>query len=197
MLVPENGSPDQVNRWAGGNVVWASRYGGGNRCLCMQTSVNLHRPAEKATRIKLLRGTIPATLLAEQKDVVVSDDVLSAKGKKVKVGTTTFHFKDVSAQPNKQYQLRLEVSEENKDNPNDYTWMNSLYQRISLQDAKGNKFFPSSTSWSNSSPTHAEITMTYGQMGNVKAGPPARFVYQSWTTMQHQLTFEFKDLPLP
>ena len=48
-----------------------------------------------------------------------------------------------------------------------------------------------------SSPTHAEITMTYGQMGNVKAGPPARFVYQSWTTMQHQLTFEFKDLPLP
>jgi hypothetical protein len=196
MLVPENGNPDHMNR-LGMNPVWGSRYGGGNRCLCIQTSVNLHRPAERATRIKLLRGTIPATLLAEQKDVVVTDNILAAKGKTVKVGTTTFQFKDVSAQPNKQYQLRLAITEDNKDNPNDYTWMNSLYQRISLQDAKGNKYFPFSTTWTNSSPNHAEITMTYGQMGNAKAGAPSRFVYQSWTTLQHQLAFEFKDLPLP
>jgi hypothetical protein len=176
---------------------WVSRYGNGYRAYHMQAQVNLNRPSEKATFVRMLRGTVPVTLLAEQKPVVVTDAILTAKGKKFTVGSTTFHIEDASELPNKQYQVKLAVTEKNSDNPNDYTWMNALYQRIELQDANGYKFQVFGSNWGNSAPNHVQLTLTYGANNGRKAGPPTKFVYYSWKTLQHQLAFEFNDLPLP
>jgi hypothetical protein len=175
----------------------SARYGNGNRSFQMQAQFALHRASLKAAGIKVIRGSVPVTLLVEQKPVVVTDKVLSAKGKKVTVGTTTFLFEDVSEMPGKQYQVKLSVTEDNRDNPNDYTWMNTLYQRIELADEAGNKFQVYSSSWGNSGANNVQLTLTYGQVGAAKLGTPAKFVFQSWTTLQHQVPFEFKDLPLP
>jgi hypothetical protein len=41
------------------------------------------------------------------------------------------------------------------------------------------------------------VTMNYRHNGPGKAPDPARFVYQMWTTRQHDITFEFRDVPLP
>jgi hypothetical protein len=30
-----------------------------------------------------------------------------------------------------------------------------------------------------------------------KVGPPAKLVYYSWVLMEHEVAFEFRDLPLP
>jgi hypothetical protein len=176
---------------------WTSRYGQGNRSFHMQSQFNLHRPSLKATSVKLVRGSIPVTLLAEQKPVVLTDKVLTAKGKKATVGATTFVFDEVSETPTKQYQVKLSVTEDNKDNPNDYTWMNTLYQRIELLDEKGEKFQIFSTGWGNSGPTNVQITLVFGPMGNAKMAAPAKFIFQQWATLHYQVPFEFKDLPLP
>ncbi len=173
------------------------RYGNGNRSFQVQTQLALCRPSLKATGIKVIRGSVPVTLLVEQKPIVVADKVLSARGKKVTVGTTTFFFEEVSEMPGKQYQIKLSVTEDTRENPNDYTWMNTLYQRIELVDEKENKFQVYSSSWGNSGANNVQMTLTYGQMGAAKMTPPAKFVFHSWKTLQHQVSFEFKDLPLP
>ena len=43
--------------------------------------------------------------------------------------------------------------------------------------------------------TSAQVTFTFGLNG--AGGPPTKLVYQDWTTVQHEVPFEFRDLPLP
>jgi hypothetical protein len=198
-MLPAAGNPDNYfdPRFGIMRTRFTARYGNGNRTFQMHSQFNLFRPSLKATGIKLIRGSVPVTLLSEQKPVVIADKVLTAKGKTVTVGTTTFRIEDVRETPGKQFQLRVSISEDNKDNPNDYTWINTLYQRIELFDEQGNRFQSFGSHWGNSGPGHVEMTLTFGSMGNVKMAPPAKFVFQQWTTLQAQIPFEFRDLPLP
>jgi hypothetical protein len=175
---------------------WTSRYGMGNRMMSLQTQVTLSRPSDRATGVKLIRGRVPVTLLAEQTPVVVAPDILKAKGVRTKIDTTSFHIEDVTQQPaSKQVLVKMTVSE-TTENPQDYTWMNSLYQRIELQDDKGNKYSIVGNGWGNNSPGSVQMTTTYAPPGN-KAGPPTKLIYYRWNTVQHEIVFEFKDLPLP
>ena len=41
------------------------------------------------------------------------------------------------------------------------------------------------------------MTLTYGSVGGAKPEPAAKLIYHTWTTEQHLIPFEFKDLPLP
>jgi hypothetical protein len=196
-LLPAGNHPEMMDGFPGGMGVrrWSSgRYG--NRANAHMGSVNLNRVSEKATMIKTLRGSVPVNLLAEQKPVVVTDKVLDAKGKKIKVDSTSIHVVEATKMANGQYQVRLDITEENKD-ANDYSWMNTMYQRLRLEDDKGNVFQVYGTNWGNNSPNHVEMTFTYGPPPNVKTSGPTKLVFMSWTTMLHQLHFEFKDLPLP
>jgi hypothetical protein len=201
MLPPPNpANAGDVTFFPGGGIVRrhvVHRYGNGNRSYMQQGQLTLHRPSERPSKVKLVRGVIPVTLLVEQKSVVVADDILKAKGKKSTIDTTTFHFDDVTVQANKQYQIKLNITEESKDNPNDWTWMNTLFQRIELRDDKGNVFPVQGTNWGNTAPNNVQMTLTYGPPANGKAGPPSKFMFQHWRTLQHQVRFEFKDLPLP
>jgi hypothetical protein len=174
------------------------RYGNGYRCYSQQISLPLNRPSASASRVKLLKGSMPVTLLTQEKPEVVTDKLLKAKGKKFKVTGASFSILDVSETPNKQYQVHLTVTDESKDaQDNDYTWVNSLFYRLEVHDDKGQKYQVFGSNWMNSSPKHVEITFTYGPMGNGKIGPPSKLVYHTWTTAQAQVSFEFKDLPLP
>jgi hypothetical protein len=197
---PAANDPQHIIGMPGMGIVrhrFTSRYGNGNRSYMQQGQLTLHRPSETASRVKVVRGLLPVTLLVEQKAVVVADNILKAKGQSKSAGTTTFRFEDVTVLANKQIQVKLSIVEDNKDNPNDWTWMNTMYQRIELQDDKGNKFGVFGTSWGNSAPNNVQMTLTYGAQGNAKMGPPSKFVFQQWKTIQHQVPFEFKDLPLP
>lgn len=192
LLVPEN-----PNEFLNNRRYTSGKYGNGNRMYNMQSQVNLQRPSDQAATLKQVRGTLPVTLLVEQKDEVVTNKFLAAKGTKIKIGTTQFNIDDVTEQPGKQYQLRMSVSEDMQDDPNDYSWMNSLYQRIELQDDKGVQYQIFGSQWNNNSPNHVEMTLTYAAQGGVKADPPAKLIYHTWKTRQETIPFEFKDLPLP
>ena len=196
MLPPINNVDFINNPWTARRFV-AGKYGNGNRMYSMQSQVNLQRPSDRATGLKVIRGSLPVTLLIDQKAVVVTEKILEAKGTKAKVGDTLINIDEVTETPAKQYQIKMSITEEQKDNPNDYSWTNSLYQRIELLDEKGNKMQIYGSQWNNSSANHVDMTLTYGSVGGAKPEPAAKLIYHTWTTEQHLIPFEFKDLPLP
>jgi hypothetical protein len=201
-LVPK-GAIDPNAEWGpvmvgGGMMRWGGRvrYYGGHKQSSIQSSLHLQRISEKATSIKLLKGMVPLTIIVEQKPIALTDDFLSAKGKKTLVGDLEFNIETVQKMPNNQFQVKLTVTNK-AGNPNDYTWQNSLYNRFELVDAKGVKYqtWGSSTSGGRGTVT---MTLTYnGAFGGTKPGPPTRFIYQHWVTKQHDVMVEFKDVPLP
>lgn len=193
-LLTEQSAPDPEAVWMAARRWSSGRYG--NRSNTIQTSVNLRRVSEKASTIKVLRGSVPVNLLAEQKPVVLAEKVLGVKGKKMKVDTTSFILHEVVELPTKQIQVKISITEENKDS-NDFSWMNTMYQRLQLLDEKGTPFQTYGTSWGNSGPNHVDLTLTFGQPANGKGEPPSKLVFMSWNTVTHLLTFEFKDIPLP
>jgi hypothetical protein len=201
MLIKSDGS-EMGGQW--GMARMGRRYygGGGYKQTTLQASVNLQRPSEKATMLRHIKGVAPVTLLVEQKPIVISDKIMSAKGVKKMAGGLEFHIESVQKiVANNQVQIKFTVT--NKGKANDYTWMNTLYQRIELLDDKGNKFQNWGSSWGGNGANHVNLTMTYGQMNGralpagAKGPTPTRFIYQEWVTRQHDVAFEFKDLPLP
>jgi hypothetical protein len=173
------------------------RIFGGSRQLNWQTEVHLHRPSLSATTVKVLRGTVPVTLLIDQKQVLVTDKALESKGKKVKAAGMEFRFDEVTKQAAGQYQFKIHITNSDPSNPGDMSWTNTIHQRLELHDAKGNKYNAWGTSWHSSGPNFVEITFTFSTAGRAGMGPPERFLFQSWTTRQHHVAFEFRDVPLP
>lgn len=186
-MLPAAGDPNSPRG------VRRSYYGGG-RAYSLEASIALGRPSDKAQMLKQLKGIVPVTLLIEQKPETVTDNVLASKGKKVTVGTTTFQIEDISEQANKQIQLKIAVTEENSGGG--FEWTNTLTGRLELQDEEGKKFQAYSTGWSGGgNQNHVVLTMTLRPpANNAKA---SKLVFNTWKTMQHQVKFEFKDLPLP
>lgn len=191
MIPKAMGNPgDEVN-----GRMFRRYYGGGHKQMSMQTGMNLVRVSEKASSIKLIRGVVPCTLLVEQRPMSLSDDILKAKGKKVTIGELEFTIEDVTKQ-NTQYMVKFSVT--NKGNPNDYTWQNSIYNRLELQDDKGNKYQNWGSTWHGGGGNNVGMTLTYnGTNGPNKVGDPKKFVYQHWVTKQHDVHFELSDVPLP
>jgi hypothetical protein len=177
-------------------AMYGGVYYGYNRSYSQQAQANLGGPGRDARVVKTLQGVIPITLLLEQKPHIVVEDILAAKGKRTKVDKTEIVIDEVGKTPDNNYQIKMLVRESRKDNNNDYTWANSLQQRLELLDAKGNKY--QSFGYGGSfGPSEVQGTFTFGTNGNAALGPPVKLVYYNWITFQHHVTFEFKDLPLP
>src|SRR5205807_1272143 len=120
--------------------------------------------------VKMLKGIIPVTLLADQKPVVVTDKLLASKGKKFKAGGASFTIDDVTTLSGKQHQIKMSVTEDNKEGAEDWSRMQSLQQRLEVQDEKGNKlqFYFNSFGWGG--PASAQVWFTV-QPGAAKLGP--------------------------
>jgi hypothetical protein len=174
---------------------YSSYYGGGLNHM-IGTQVNLVRPSPDSHAAQSIKGTVVATLLVEQRPEIVITDVLKSKGKVFKGGKTVWDMQDAADAGNKMYRFKMSITDENFNNGSNYGMTESLYQRIALEDAKGQKYQIRGSSWSSSSNTNVNVEFTFGDPGN-GVGPPVRLVYYTWITMQHPVAFEFKDLPLP
>jgi hypothetical protein len=192
MLPPAAPEADPNNPY--GNRFWGGWWGRG---WMQQTQANLQWPSKTAKKVKLLKGTMPITLLADQKPTIVTEKILACKGKNLKAAGATFHIEDITGAPGKQYTIKISVTEDNKENPNDYSRIQTLQQRLELRDDKGNKLpcLVQITNWGG--PNNAQFTLTVQPTNNAKLGPPAKLTYYAWVLMQHEVAFEFKDLPLP
>jgi hypothetical protein len=178
---------------------YESYYNGyyGYRNSVLQTQVQLAGPGGSARLVKLIRGTLPVTLLAEQKPEIVVEDVLKVKNKKFEGKEVSLEVEEVKETPGKTVQVMLTARRNGKDsNQYDYTWTNSLHQRVELTDEKGNKFQSNGFNWNNGTPTSVQGTFIFSDPSG-KFGKPAKLTYYGWVTVQHQVEFEFRDLPLP
>jgi hypothetical protein len=175
----------------GGGIHTTRRFGA--RSQTQQIELNLVRPSERTKSIKALRGSVPLTLLVAQKQVVLSDNPLEDRNKKIVVDHVTFVVEEMTQLPTKQYQLRLSATDEG-----DGTLLNTLYQRIEIADVKGNKMTVNSSGWSGNGTNNVRLTMTFG-VPNAANAPeaPGKISFQSWTTLVHHQEFEFRDIPLP
>jgi hypothetical protein len=172
-------------------------YGGFYRGYMHQTQAPLVWPTKTSRTVKILKGVLPITLLADQKPSVVTDKILASKGKKYKIGDAGFHIEDITEMPGKQYQIKINVTENSKEAQHDYSRIQSIQQRLELQDDKGNKIPAYTNATMFNSPTSAQFTIITQQIGNAKNAAPAKLIYSSWILMDHEVAFEFRNLPLP
>lgn len=172
-------------------------YHGGYRSYGQQVQANLVWPVKAARSVSLVKGVIPVTLLTKQDPTVVTDKLAEAKGKKFEVGGSGFLIEDIAFTAGKQYQIKLAIDEEKPQGGNEYTRIHSVHQRLEVQDAAGVKYRSFYNSISTTGASHARVTLTLDNANAGAIGPPAKLVYYNWATMEHEVGFEFKDLPLP
>lgn len=169
----------------------------GYRNLVLQTQLQLIGPGGNARALKHVKGALPVTLLAEQRAEITVENILAVKDKKFESKDVTLEIAEVKEQPGRMFHIVLTARRGGKDQQLDYTWTNSLHQRIELTDEKGQKYQSHGFNWNNGTPTAVQGTFIFGDGGNAQLGKPQKLTYFGWVTMQHLIDFEFKDLPLP
>lgn len=169
----------------------------GYRNLVLQTQVQLVGPGNNARTVKVIKGALPVTLLTEQRPEITVEQILTVKDKKFEGKDVSLEIAEVKEAPGKTYHVVMTARRNGKDQSHDYTWTNSLHQRVELTDDKGQKFQSHGFNWINGTPTTVNGTFMFGEGGNAALGKPHKLTYYAWVTMQHQVEFEFKDLPLP
>ena len=170
----------------------------GYRTLIHGSSVSLNWPNKEAHLVKRLRIVLPVTLLSQQKPDISVENLLKIKEQKFTGSSAELQIHEVKETNNKtQYQIRLTARNTMPNASQDYSWANSVPQRVEVLDAKGHKLYSQGYSYENSSPSHMQATFSFGTNGDAAIGPPVKLVFNHWSMMSHQIEFEFKDLQLP
>jgi len=180
---------------------------GGFRGHNTYASVNLVRADRGATAIKSLKGRMGVVLLSGTVPEVTITDPLKVKKKDFVGRTTQLTIDSVDEDANQKgaYVVSLSARTTAEVDPNrgiDYGWSNSLWQRLELTDAKGNKYFTYGPNTNENNGLSIRMTMQFvpndPRTGvQYKFGPPTKLVLQEWLTVTHEVTFAFKDVPLP
>jgi hypothetical protein len=161
-----------------------------------QTQVQLHGPGA-AQSLRLVKGTVPITFLAEKRPELTIDDVMNVKDKKFEGSQITLELHEVKESPGRQVTVYTTVRRNVGEGQFDYSWTNSLAQRIELLDDQGQKFVCEGFNWDSGNPTSVTGTFQFSDGGNKKLGRAKKLIYYNWIMGHHEVDFEFKDLPLP
>ncbi|HQR06943.1 MAG TPA: HEAT repeat domain-containing protein [Gemmatales bacterium] len=147
------------------------------------------KPTSGGHRVKSLKGTIPVTVVAQTKPIITIEKLSESKGKTFKSGTSTIRIDDLTTE-NGQQGIKMSITDSAASGPNDYSWMNSIQQRIEVYDDKGNKLQHYGGSWGMNGNNNINGTFHF-------SGAPAKLVYLDWITLNYQIPFSFEELPLP
>lgn len=179
-------------------------YNQGYRSHNASGNLNLVRGAKDATTIKQLKGRVSIELLSGTVPEIVVPDPLGVKSKKFTGRTAALDVEGLTetGKGSGQYTLAITVSRVNADpNRYDYSWTNNAWQKMELVDDKGNKYKAQHYNHVNSTPTSIQMTVPFGPDMRVpnppKLGPPVKFLFNEWQSVLTEVTFEFKDVPLP
>jgi hypothetical protein len=172
------------------------------RSYMQQISTTL-TPSRAGRRLKVLKGVVPVTVVAATTPKIVVEKLTDVKNKTFKEGATTLTIDEVTRKNNNQISVKMTISE-GRNGPSDYTWVNSLPQRLEVTDGRGVKYQSYGHSWSGGN-NSVQGTFEFGPSSPVAnplailgLGPgPLKLVYNEWSTLVHPVPFEFKDLPLP
>jgi hypothetical protein len=185
-LIPQNNPND-----------YGVRYfdNGGYRNFQFQAQVQMRKPSRDSSRAKIIKGRLPVTLLSGTKPEIVIEKL--AKGLKVTGASVDIDVEDVQEQ-NKSCFLTLSIKRQDRGAETDPNWINSIWQRLELYDAKGRKYLSQgANNFLNNTPTSLQASFQFGPPQNGDIGKPFKLVYNQWLTITHEVEFEFRDVPLP
>lgn len=192
--------PQNPNNPFGGRTAY---YGGGSyRSFNLSGSLNLVRGGREAKTIRSLKAKVGVNLLSGVIPEVTVPDPVKAKNLKVTGRTVEVEVDSVTG-GNGGYTVVMTVKKLGAQDPNfpDYNWSNSIWQKVELADAKGNRYRNFGPSNMNSGPTSVTMTLPFqptdrrGQ--RQQFGEPVRLVVNEWVQTTHEVTFELRDVPLP
>ncbi len=171
-------------------------------------NVNLTRLDNKtATTIQSLKIKMGVILLAGTIPEITITDPLKAKGKTFVGRTVEVELSSLTEDPNTKGNYLLEVTCKKLGNTNpqneDYNWANTIWQKFELSDATGNRYQCFGPNKIENNGNTVKLTLPFGVMdrqGNPvakKLGAPTKLVLTEWLSVTHEVTFEFKNIPLP
>jgi hypothetical protein len=168
----------------------------GNRSFAQTIGVSLVRADRAGSEIRELRGKVPVALLSEVRPEVVVPGLLGVKKKSfpgksldVEVGSADFRNGTLAVE----LTFRRRTGE-----PDDYTWLNGLHQRVEVTDAAGARLRFTGLTSQHNGPGLCTLGLQFTtQTGDRKTGKPDRLYFMEWVTVTHEVSFHFKDLPLP
>jgi hypothetical protein len=169
-------------------------------------NLNLTRGDKSATRIKSLKARIGIVLLAGTSPEIVIAEPLKVQKKTFVGRSIEIDFGSLVEDKNNkgQYVFDLTARKLGDNDPNrpDYNWSNTVWQKIELVDANGNVYRTYGPNNSNNNGNVVTMTIPYGNQDrrggtSLKLGPPVKMVINEWLSITHEVTFEFKDVPLP
>lgn len=170
-------------------------------------NLNLNRSgAGAATTIKSLKAKIGVILLSGVSPEIVVGDPLKTKKKTFTGRTAELEFTSFVEDPNTKGAYVLEATMRKMgaadDNNPDYGWANSAWSRIEVYDAAGNKYQTYGPNNVNNNGASVQFSIPFNTNDRrtgraLKLGPPVKVVVNEWLSVTHEVTFEFKDLPLP
>lgn len=183
-------------------------YNRGSRSHTQSMGVNLTRGDRGATSIKHLKGKVRIELLSGTSPEVVIADPLKVQKKSFPGRTADLELTSCAEDANQKGVYVVNVTAKNRvpvdpRRGDDYMWANNIQQRIELHDEKGGRYFSYGLQQSNHTPGGLQMLMMFGpedrRTGRPGPAPgaPARLVLTEWHTVTHEVTFEFKDIPLP
>lgn len=166
------------------------------RSYNLSTSATLWRSGRTSKRIKLFQAKVPVLILTETRPEATVTNLLKDKTHKAAGKTFDLTLTDV-VDRNPGIALTATFARKGGD-PNDYSWTNTLTQRIAVLDEKGNTFSINNIEYESQGPANSTIKFEFTpQGGNGKVGKPDRLIVYEWLTQQTELSFELRDIPLP
>jgi len=182
-----------------------SYYGGGfgSRSFQMSGSLGLVRGGREARTIRSLKAKVHVNLLTGVIPEVSVADPLKAKNVKASGRTVEVEVDSVTA-ANGGYNAALTIRRLgtlDPNNPDPFSWSQNIHQKVELIDAQGNKYRANWANMSNQNQMSVTMTVPFHPMDRrgmmQKLGPPVRLVVNEWVQATHEVTFEFRDVPLP
>lgn len=180
-------------------------YGGGfgSRSFQMSGSLGLVRGGREARTIRSLKAKVQVNLLTGVIPEVSVNDPLKAKNVKASGRTVEVEVESVTA-ANGGYNAAMTIRKLgtlDPNNPDPFMWSQNIHQKVELFDAAGNKYRANWANMSNSNQMSVTMTVPFHPMDRrgmmQKLGPPVRLVVNEWVQATHEVTFEFRDVPLP
>ncbi|MFO0802400.1 MAG: hypothetical protein U0791_04660 [Gemmataceae bacterium] len=166
-------------------------------------NVSLLRGSKDATTLKTIKGKMGIVLLAGIVPEVVIADPMKTKMKTIRGRNVEVVF-DSMTEAGGQYTATLTVKRLDVQDQNniDYNWSNSIWQKIELQDATGKKwntYGPNQIN--NNNGLSVQLVIPFNKQNRrgeeEKLGPPVKLIVNEWLQVTNDVTFEFKDVPLP
>jgi hypothetical protein len=195
LMMPKNPN-DRSNYYNNGSFRGNNTYG----------NLNLTRADKSATTIKSLKGRVGIILLAGTTPEIVIADPLKQKAKTFVGRTIELEFGTLTEDANNKGNYILDATarklgDNDPDRP-DYNWSNIVWQKIELVDANGNQYRTYGPNNINNNGNSVQMTIPFGIQDRrgattTKLGPPVKIVVSEWLSITHEVTFEFKDIPLP